>query len=556
MTNTENVLLETTQVQSALTVRSAADVEWAEEADLVVVGFGGAGVSAALQGAESGGHVIAIDRFDGGGATAYCGGVFYASDTSIQREAGVTDSADEMEKYLAAESAPVQADTLKRFCQGSSADFDWVNRYVPFSGALYTGKAQYPPEGKFLYYSGNEKVPKYAEVAKPAPRGHRALGAGYTGNVFFEGLRKAAMEAGVKLITHAPVRRLVMDTEGQILGVEVHRIRPDAIDEHQKLYSEVNPQMPFKGLQYQVAIEKCQKFEAENSEPAFIRAHRGVVLSTGGFVYNLELLRQHRPEMASAYGEILRLGSPGCDGSGMALGATAGGYVDLMKNMFIGKTTSPPESLLHGLLINAEGKRFISEDAYVSVVGGAVAEQPNNGTAYLVLDAKSFWSAFWNALTIGRSMFLFFGLPTLLNILKGGTRRSGSLQGLAKKLGLPGKTLQDTVQRYNEFIITGKSDPFGKQPANIAPIGKGPYYALNMSIRNKFSLTPVFTLGGLRVNEETGGVLRRDGSTVSGLYAAGRTAVGLCSAGYMSGMSLADLVFSGRRAAMHALGQQ
>ena len=62
----------------------------------------------------------------------------------------------------------------------------------------------------------------------------------------------------------------------------------------------------------------------------------------------------------------------------------------------------------------------------------------------------------------------------------------------------------------------------------------------------------MLTLGGLTVAEDTGQVLREDGSIVGGLYAAGRTAVGLCSNSYVSGLSLADCVFSGRRAGKHA----
>jgi 3-oxo-5alpha-steroid 4-dehydrogenase len=63
---------------------------------------------------------------------------------------------------------------------------------------------------------------------------------------------------------------------------------------------------------------------------------------------------------------------------------------------------------------------------------------------------------------------------------------------------------------------------------------------------------PMLTLGGLVVDESTGAVRRADGSTVEGLYAAGRTAVGICSRSYVSGLSLADCVFSGRRAGRHA----
>jgi 3-oxo-5alpha-steroid 4-dehydrogenase len=71
--------------------------------------------------------------------------------------------------------------------------------------------------------------------------------------------------------------------------------------------------------------------------------------------------------------------------------------------------------------------------------------------------------------------------------------------------------------------------------------------AVDISIDAKLMPLPTLTLGGLKVDEETGGVLRADGAAVPGLYAAGRTAVGICSDIYVSGLAVADCVFSGRR---------
>jgi 3-oxo-5alpha-steroid 4-dehydrogenase len=549
---TDTGLMETTDIEPALKVAAAEDVKWDDQADLVVVGFGGAGASAALEGAEQGASVIVIDRFDGGGATAYSGGVYYACDTPVQKEAGYQDTPDEMRKYLAAEETPVADNTLKRFCDDSADNFAWVSRFVPYSSELYSGKATYPPEGKFLFYCGNEKVAKFAAVSKPAPRGHRAVGTGYTGHVFYAGLRKAVLDAGAKLIANAPVRRLVIDGAGTVVGVEVHQMAADKVEEHQKLYTAVNPHMPMTGKKYEKTIAEIRAFEKKHGTRKLIRARGGVVLSTGGFVYNLELLNKHRPDLGRNYAEILRLGSPGCDGSGMALGESAGGYVDLMQNTFVGKTVSPPEAYLHGVLINKDGNRFINEGAYVGVVGQAIVRQ-RDSKAWLICDSQTFWGGLWAALTIGRGMFYFWGMPALLNVFMGGTRRGGSLKALARKCGIDGAALEKTVRDYNDRLASNAPDEHGKLAEYSAPIGKGSYYAINMSTDNKYGITPVFTLGGLRVNEDTGGVLRSDGETVRGLYSAGRTAVGMCSAGYMSGMSLADLVFSGRRAASNAI---
>ena len=85
-----------------------------------------------------------------------------------------------------------------------------------------------------------------------------------------------------------------------------------------------------------------------------------------------------------------------------------------------------------------------------------------------------------------------------------------------------------------------------------ALIGGGSYRAINMSIANRFGPTMLLTLGGLRVEEMSGNVLSNSGRIIRGLHAASRTAVGLCSHNNLSGVSLADGVFSGRRAGSFA----
>ena len=80
-----------------------------------------------------------------------------------------------------------------------------------------------------------------------------------------------------------------------------------------------------------------------------------------------------------------------------------------------------------------------------------------------------------------------------------------------------------------------------------------PFYAFNLSLLNRYGFSGSMPYGGLTVEEETGAVTRADGSVIDGLYAAGRTAVGVCSGANFSGLSIADTVFSGRRAARAAL---
>ena len=130
-----------------------------------------------------------------------------------------------------------------------------------------------------------------------------------------------------------------------------------------------------------------------------------------------------------------------------------------------------------------------------------------------------------------------------------GSKKAGSVKSLAEKCGIAPDGLEAAVADYNQLAENGARDPFGKASEDIAPIVKAPFHAINMSIDAKLGFLPVLTLGGLQVQEESGAVLDQEGKPIRGLYAAGRNAVGICSNIYVSGLSVADCIFSGRRAA-------
>lgn len=542
-------------IDPPLRLREGETINWSESADVVVVGFGGAGAIAALQAHEDGANVIIVDRFEGGGATAYSGGVFYAGGTEFQREAGFEDTADEMFKYLSLEVGDaVSATTLRKFCEGSADDLKWIQQHgVKYSGAAYLEKTSFPPEDRFLYYSGNENLPKYAAVAKPAPRGHQAVGSGWTGKDYFAKLEQAVMNAGIRVITHSPAKRLIIDHNDRVIGIEINSLpmSGNMRAKHQALYRKVNPLKAFNSGKAEKVIAECRPFEERYGARRFVRANGGVVLATGGFIYNLEMLDRYGPVFANNYPDLMRLGSIGCDGSGIQLGQSVGGAVGFMESIFGTRAISPPNALLYGVIIDTNGERFIGEDAYAGSLGRAIASR-KDGTAWLILERASYRLAFKQALKSGGiTPFMYFYLPNLLNLLFGGTKKARSIEKLARKIGISPQVLTQTIAIYNKDAATG-FDPFGKNADKVRPVEQGPFYAINMSIKNRFGFTMAMSLGGLRVDEETGEVLRENGFAIKGLYAAGRAAVGICSQGYFSGMSLADGSFSGRRAGRHA----
>ena len=217
-------------IEAPLKVSARAEVEWTSQADVIVVGLGGAGVAAALQSLENGLTVIALDRFEGGGATKASGGVIYAGGgTATQKEAGVEDTPVNMFNYLKLETEGIISDdTLRDFCNKSAPTIDWIKSHgVDLRGTLWPDKTSYPAPQYFLYHSDNSLVPSYKKHAAPAARGHRGYvpikqGAKATnlGGSIFDPLRVSAEAKGLKVLPFTEVRQLVTDKAGKVIGVK------------------------------------------------------------------------------------------------------------------------------------------------------------------------------------------------------------------------------------------------------------------------------------------------------------------------------------------------
>ena len=127
--------------------------------------------------------------------------------------------------------------------------------------------------------------------------------------------------------------------------------------------------------------------------------------------------------------------------------------------------------------------------------------------------------------------------------------RGATLDQVARAAGIDPDGLQATVTAHNDAIDAGTEDPAGKPADFCRRIDRGPFTLLDISVRPNVLLpTPMLTLGGVRVAEDTGAVVDADGAPIPGLYSAGRTAIGIASRSYVSGLSIADCVFAGRRA--------
>lgn len=533
---------------------------WDGEADMVVVGLGGAGVAAALQGLELGLSVIALDQYDGGGSSAANGGVYYAGGgTSIQQEAGVEDDPDRMFAYLQTEVGDVVGEaTLRDFCTSSVANFEWLRAHgAPFEASLYRTKTSYPPLDKFLYHPDSSLAAPFRDLTPPAARGHRTvarngnkpwgLGAGV-----YDPLRASALAKGLDFRSHAEVRQLALDSAGRVIGVRieafadpaVRQLHADYIAKAGKWLAMLSPTFP--GARITVAIgyrylAKARLLSVKGRQSQWIRARKGVVLSAGGFICNPEMVHH----FARDYAGGMPNGTLGDNGSGIMLGVSAGGKTALMERVSAWRFLSPPLSWGRAMLVNAEGERFTNETWYGARIGDDLGER-NGGRGYIILDRKLFWQSLRDAFAPG--VLGFQRDITIANSLFA-AKRGATLDALADRMGFERTTLSATLAAYNRAARGEIADAFYKTPDEMAELGDGPYYAIDASVDARMFPIACMTVGGLLVDEASGAVVSLEGSTVPGLYAAGRTAVGICSNLYVSGLSYADCIYSGRRAA-------
>ncbi len=521
-------------------------VEWDDHADVVVVGFGGAGACAAIEATRSGADVLVLDRFTGGGATAVSGGVVYAGGgTSVQRAAGVPDTTAAMLGYLSQEVGDVVApETLRRFCETSPAMIDWLAGLgVPFDPSPCPYKTSYPNDDYYLYHSGSENAWPFRSSAEPAARGHRAHGRGTSGRVLFAALAVAVGSSGARVRPRTAAVRLVVEA-GRVAGVEC-RTLAGAPARVRRRFDRLHRFAVKPGLYVPALARRLHRrigaLEARWGRPLFVEARRGVVLAAGGFVNDRAMMREH----AAAYRGGLPLGTQGDDGSGIRLGVAAGGAVDRMSTVSAWRFLTPPSALLSGILVFADGTRFVDESSYGAAIGARLVA--GGGRAWLLVDEP----LRARALRQARTETLWFQRLQAEYLLRWSRVRGDSVAAVARRAGISPTGLAATVESYGRA-----PDAFGKHPSLVAPLTTPPYTLIDCSYGPRLGYPcPMLTLGGLLVDESTGQVLDAEGGGVAGLYAAGRTAVGICSNSYVSGLSLADCVFSGRRAGQHAAAQ-
>lgn len=470
----------------------------------------------------------------------YCGG-----GTELQKEAGFDDTAEELFKYLRLESVDTVGDeALEAFCDTSLENHEWVKGFgVPYPFGFEKVKTSYPRPETTLYYSGNESSTPFCDEARTAARGHRAYGKGLTGKVFFEPLRKAALERGVRFHPYSRCRSLIADEEGRIVGAEVTIVRFPVLKALAWLCNVCASNLGAISTIGLWAFGGMLRGFERLGRTKRIRARGGVVLSTGGFIFNRKLIKQHVDECR----KTLRLGTVADDGFGIEEGIRHGAATGRMDRSAIWLFFDPPRSCLHGVLLSRKGERVCSEELYgASLAMHMVAK--HDARAIMLIDRR-IWKQIRQDLKTNKQAH--FQVLTAFTNLYLNRNKAKDLTTLERKCKMPEGSLTAAVERYNAGVDAGR-DEMGKKPELLQRLDTPPYYAINVDIATTMMLTPSMTLGGLKVNGLTAQVLREDGSAIDGLYAAGRAAVGVCSHSYLTGLAIADCIFSGRNAGRSA----
>ena len=488
------------------------------ECDIVIVGAGGAGLTAALQAVENGAeNVIIVEKMSmtGGNSVRSTGGM----------NAAKTPNQDANEF---AENAGVEA-TLQ------SAAEDYADN-ADITALAETVQAQYDeylanPEGYFdsvelfeldTLIGGHglnnvELVKALAENSADAIVWLReSQGADLSQVGQFGG-------ASVKRI-HKPV-----DEEGKTLSVGSYLIPILTANCNES----ENIQILFETPATEIIMENgaAVGVVVNDGENEF-NIHAGaVVLASGGFGGNNEMVAQYKPE----YDGYITTNAPGIDGDGIVMGEAVGAATVDMDQIQLHPTVNPDTSALiteglrgdGAILVNTNGERFIDEVGTRDVVSAAEFAQPGQ-MAYLIVD---------QAMVDASSV--------IAGYIKQGLTVSGeTYEELAETLGIDPTTFAETMNTWNGYVEAGEDPDFGRVSfAN--PLDTAPYYAI--------AVTPGVhhTMGGLEINTNAE-VLSTEGEVIPGLYAAGEVTGGVHGSNRLGGNAVADFVVFGRIAGASA----
>lgn len=537
--------------------------------DFLIVGSGGGGMAAGITAAHLGLDTLIIDKGSKyGGSTAISGGGIWIPNAPTLRAAGVVDSRESIRRYLdLITDGKVPADRLDAYVDNGSKLMDlldtsphmqlyWVKGYSDYHPEFEGGRPMgrtiecKPFDTRALKEDEKYQRPNsmkgplglwvtskdYHDLAmvKRTWRGRRAsLVAAWRvssnlvrrrhmatgGRALVARMRMVLKDAGVPLWLRTPMKELIVDDSGTVVGVVAER----------------------------------------EGETIRIHARKGVLLATGGFDHNAEMRAKYLPEHGVPN---ISAGARENVGDGIVAGQKLGAAVDLMDDAWWMPSVLHPmgaviplvseRSIPASVIVNSAGKRFTNESApYVNFVHDQL--EGGHVPAWFIMDTKA------------KNRYPF--AQVLPNVPfpqgfydSGVVHKADTLAELAKKIGVPADALAETITRFNGFARAGKDEDFGRGESaydryygdptmknpTLDEIVKGPFYAIRCEAGD------LGTKGGL-VCDADSRVLREDGSVIDGLYATGNTSASVMGNEYAgAGATIGPSMVFGYIAAHHA----
>lgn len=487
------------------------------DADVVVVGAGGAGMTAAVTAASEGKTVMIVESqaMVGGNSVRATGGL-NAAHTPAQDKNEFDESAG-VEKTLKT-AAEKYADNETITALAATVAEQWAAYQAAPEGyfdseelmeldTMIGGKGINDPAlVEILCGNSAEAIEWLSSVGIDMPsvssfggasvkRIHRPLDADgkvvSVGSYMIPLLQENCEKAGVEILLNTTATEILTDDKGAVTGI--------------------------------LATGK-------NGEAVTINA-KAVVLASGGFGANLDMVVEYKPELKG----FMTTNAPGIQGQGIEMATAIGAETVDMDQIQIHPTVEANTAALiteglrgdGAILVNAEGKRFIDEVGTRDVVSAAEIAQTGS-YSWLVVDQA---------------------MADKSNVIQGYIKKGYTVTGqtyeeLAEAMGVDAAAFAETMEQWNGCVAAQKDEEFGRTSfAN--PLDTAPYYAI------KVTAGVHHTMGGLKINPNTE-VLKADGSVIPGLFAAGEITGGVHGANRLGGNAVADFTVFGRIAGEQA----
>ena len=439
------------------------------ETDIVIVGAGGAGMTAAINATQAGKKVILLEKmpYAGGNTTKATGGM-NAAETHYQKEQGIEDTVEQFVEDTMKGGHDINDRSLVTvMAEYSAKAIEWLDSIgaplpkVSFSGGATNKRIHSPEDGSGV------------------------------GAYLVTSFLKTMDEMGVEVMYDTKATSL-MTLDGTVVGVM-----------------------------------------AESDSANYTIHAKAVILATGGFGNNEDLVVHYKPDLKGT----VTTSAPGVTGDGIIMAEAVGADLVDIDQIQLHPTVEQSTSMLitegvrgdGAILVNQEGKRFINELLTRDVVSAGELAQPGS-YAYIIFDQH-----------------LRDGLKAVEKYVSTGiTVQGDTIEELAEQLDIDPATLADTLQKWNQYVADQKDPDFDRTTGMDADLSQAPYYAI------KIAPGIHHTMGGVKI-DTSARVIDVNGNPIPGLFAAGEVTGGVHGGNRIGGNAVADIVVFGNIASQSAV---